>query len=215
MNLPLALVCLVLFSFKVALSEAINLSFFFPVFLLMIFRFKEILVIFKRLIFLNLFVALVALSVILYGDLHQAGVIFLRSNLIIFFSLLIFHSRSAFDVATSLHALKVSNKMSAIVYFCAKFIGEFRNEFLRLKKTLKVRGFESKTSLFTYKIYANLVAMLFLNAFDKAQILEKTFIIRNFSGKFYHHTKQKVGIFDIILLLLCCFIYFLNIKVVL
>lgn len=215
MNLPLALVCLVLFSFKVALSGTINLSFFLPVFLLVIVRFKDIFAILKRLFFLNLFIALVTLSVVLYGDLHQGGVIFLRSNLIIFFSLLIFHSQNAFDVASSLHTLKIGDKMSSIVYFCAKFIGEFKSEFIRLKKTLKVRGFMPKTSLFTYKIYANLVAMLFLNAFCKAQILEKTFIVRNFNGKFYHHTKQKIGFFDYFLFLLCCFIYFLNIKVVL
>ncbi|RAX54986.1 cobalt ABC transporter permease [Helicobacter sp. 16-1353] len=215
MNLSCGLIALVLFSFKVALSNSIDLIFILPIILLGIIRYKEIFIIFKNLFFLNLFIVLVGISVSLYGNFHQALVIFGRSNLIILFSLLVFHKSNAFDVAFALNRLKIGSKASSIFYFCIKFIEEFRYEFIRLKKTLKARGFIPTTSLFTYKIYANLVAMLFINAFYKAEILEKTFIIRNFKGRFFHQHKQKIGFVDILLIILCICIYIFHIKIVL
>ncbi|ALV64166.1 energy-coupling factor transporter transmembrane component T family protein [Campylobacter fetus] len=210
LNLSCGLVCLVIFSFKVALSSSIDATFFLPILFLLFIKFKNILSLIKKMIFLNLFIILVALSVMIYENYHLAALIFIRSNLIIFFGLSIFSTANSYDIAISVSNLKLGDKISAMFYFTVKFIDEFKSEFQRIKQTLKARGFKPCSSLFTYKTYGNLVAMLFLSAFHKSQMLEKTFICRGFQGKFYTQNRQKIGILDIILLIFTIFIYILS-----
>ncbi len=151
-----------------------------------------------------------ALSAIMYSNYHLAALIFIRSNLILFFGLSVFSSANSYAIARAVSNLKLGDKISAVFYFTVKFIDEFKSEFQRIKKTLRARGFKPCSSLFTYKTYGNLVAMLFLIAFHKSQMLEKTFICRGFHGKFYSQNRQKIGILDIILLGFTIFIYILS-----
>ncbi|HDZ5340656.1 TPA: cobalt ABC transporter permease [Campylobacter fetus] len=210
LNLSFGLVCLVLFSFKVALSSSIDAAFFLPALLLLFIKFNTIFIIIKKMLFLNLFIFLMALSAIMYSNYHLAALIFIRSNLILFFGLSVFSSANSYAIARAVSNLKLGDKISAVFYFTVKFIDEFKSEFQRIKKTLRARGFKPCSSLFTYKTYGNLVAMLFLIAFHKSQMLEKTFICRGFQGKFYSQNRQKIGILDIILLGFTIFIYILS-----
>lgn len=148
-------------------------------------NFKEISVVLKKLLFLNIFLSILAISVWLMGDKHLAILIFFRSNFTIFFALLLFHKKDAFDIALGLQELKMPYKLNALFFFVAKFIFLLHQNLVKFKNSLHVRGFLPKTSLFTYKTYANFVGMLFINALKEAKSLENLMTIRGFSGKLY------------------------------
>ena len=215
MNLSVLLVCFTFFSFRVSLSSATDPVFIAPVLFLAILNFKNLFEILKSVLKLNIFIILVVLSLVLYGEYALAKLIFIRSNLIILFGRLAFYRSDYFSIALAVSSLNLGDKLTAIFYFSAKFTADLKTIFIRLKKTLKVRGFEPKASLFTYKIYANLVAMLFLEAFYKASVLEKTFVCRGFDGKLYGDKSLKIGAKDAVIIALtaCCYIFSLGVLI--
>ena len=169
------------YSVFVGVSEHIYLSFFVPVLLLLFlnFTFK----ILKTLIFLNFFVILSVFSVVIAKNYELAQIIFLRANLILLFNLLLFANFDSKLVARSLLNLKMGDKMAGLAYFTLKFIGIFKLELRLLFKQLKARGLRHKTNIFTYKTYANLIAMLIIIAIKKQQNMEKTLLARGYKGK--------------------------------
>ncbi|MCD8212459.1 MAG: cobalt ABC transporter permease, partial [Campylobacter sp.] len=91
MNLAFLLICFTLFSFKIALSNSVNLIFFAPILFLAGLNLKNLLPVFKTLLKLNFFIAFVVLSLVIYDEFTLAKLIFIRSNLILLFGLLGFY----------------------------------------------------------------------------------------------------------------------------
>lgn len=178
-NPTFTLIILIIYSFFIGLSKHIFLLFFIPILILFFIKKEFMISNLKKLFFLNLFIIIIALNPLINGNYELAILVFLRANLIIFFSILLF---SGVDDFFLIYATKniFGKKLSILIYFTIRFINSLKTEFKRLKKTLKARGFVSKTSLFTYKIYANITAMLFLSAYEKANLVEKTIKIRGF-----------------------------------
>ncbi|PSM52117.1 cobalt/nickel ECF transporter CbiMNQO, T component CbiQ [Campylobacter blaseri] len=197
-NISFLIICFIVFAFNVALSANIYLIFFLPILILLTIRYKNIFDILKRLFWLNIFIIAVVLSLAYHKDYQNAMLIFLRSNLIITFMLAGFYNIDEFKIVSSISNLGVGDKLSSLFYFTAKFLYIIKDIFVRFKKTLKSRGFNPKFSLFSYKVYGNLVAMIFLNAFYKANILEKTILARGYRGNL-HRQKEclKLSFFEI------------------
>lgn len=202
-NSSISILCFTIFSFFVALSSEIYLTYFLPLIFLNLIKFRYFFEILKRLFFLNFFIILVIISVLLSDNSHLALLIFIRSNLIILFGLLLFHKMDSYGIASGISSLGLGSKISYLFYFCIRFIQIGKRDFYKLKCTLNIRAFKHKTSIFTYQTYANLVAMLFLSAIKKSQMLEKTMQARGFNGKFYKfEDKIRLGFYDILLMIL-------------
>lgn len=180
-NSTIILLCFLLYSLLMALNSKIYIFSFLPVILLAIYQrnifFKAV----KRLAFLNLFLVLIVLSAFINGDFQRGIMIFIRSNLIVFFGILLFYKIDANKVATGFKTLGFGNKFSTLIFISIAFIIYLKDEIKKFKNILKIRNFSPKTNLFTYKTYGNLIALLFINASLKAVKLEKTMIIRNFN----------------------------------
>ena len=190
-NCAIMLLCFAIYSFGVALSSHIYFLFFLPVLVLLGLNFAKFKEIFTRLFYLNFFIIILVLGVVFEGNFALGILIFLRSNLIILFGILLFINSQTSDISQGFYNLKFGKKISALIYFCLNFINSLKSEFARLKKLLQIRGLVPQTTIFTYKIYANLVALLFLFALKKAEDLRKTMLVRGFDGVFYHSEKSK------------------------
>ena len=144
MNLSVLLVCFTFFSFRVSLSSATDAVFIAPVIFLAILNFKNLFEILKSVLKLNIFIILVVLSLVLYGEYALAKLIFIRSNLIILFGRLAFYRSDYFSIALAVSSLNLGDKLTAIFYFSAKFTADLKTIFIRLKKTLKPRFLPTK-----------------------------------------------------------------------
>ncbi len=200
-----ALISTALYSFGLSFFNTIYISMFLPSFLLMILQKEAIIITFKRLFLLNIFIIMVSVSAIINKDYELALLLFLRSNALLLFTLLIFYNKSLFDIATGMQTLKISDKLSSLFFFVAKFVIIIKEEFTTTKKVLKVRNFRSKTNIFSYKIYANVIAMMIVKCFDRAQQLKNTMILRNFKGKIYQSKSEKITKLDFIILIIVIF----------
>lgn len=204
-NCAIMLLCFAIYSFGVALSSHIYYLFFLPVLILFALNFDKFKEIFTRLFYLNFFIIILVLGVVFEGNFTLGILIFLRSNLIILFGILLFINSQTSDISQGFYNLKFGKKISALIYFCLNFINSLKLEFARQKKVLQVRGFVPQTTIFTYKIYANLIALLFLFALKKAEDLRKTMIVRGFDGIFYHTQKEKIAKAEVTFLAIVAF----------
>lgn len=210
MNSGFAIVCAILFCCGVALSQSIFVSFFVPIILLGFFRRDIVKIALKRLFFLNFFIILVVASASVVGNFYTATLIFARSNIAIFFMVLLFTNRSPYFVADGVAKLKFGDKLASLLYFSVSFVGFVKSELERLKLTLFARGFVPASSLFCYKTYANIVAMLFLSAIARSEALHKSMKARGFSGKFiFTECPLKINLADLSLLssVILCLIF--------
>lgn len=202
MRASISLVCFLIYSFKLSLTYSIYIFMLFPVLLIIFLKKKYILQTLKKLLFLNVFLVLVFLSLWFFGKTNEAVIVFIRSNLILFFTLLLFSNLSIYEISIGIQNLKLSNKLSSLFYFSTKFIKSFKDDFYKLEKTLLARGFRKNNSLFTYQTYANIVALLFINAFNNSDNLQKAIISRGYKNKFYEQSKEKIKIQEVIMLIL-------------
>ncbi len=180
----IAILLLLLYSLVLGLSNSLHVSFALPL-LPEFYRNKNhIFTIFKKLVLLNLFISIIAITVY-FSDSRLALLIYLRSNMVVLFALLLFHDCNYFTIAYGLQKLKCPNFIVSIFYFNGKFIHILLQSIKTFKNNLIIRGFEPKINLFTYKTYANFVGLLFIQAFYRANTLKNILITRGYTGEIF------------------------------
>lgn len=180
-----SLICFIVFDVAIALCTKIYATQLLVILLALALRMGDILAIFRRLAVLNLFVVLVVVSVMIAGDWQLATLIFWRANLIMLLALGLFWRLDYYRIAGALASLGLGGRLGYTFYFCAKFIGMLVADFETLRRTLRARSFVARASMFSYQVYASVVAMLFLRAFQRAEALQKALNARGFEAKFH------------------------------
>lgn len=209
------MLCAFIYSFNIGLHQNVYLSFFPLVLLSAWYARKGLGGVLKKLLLLNIFILFVVLSSLIAGNKELALLVFLRSNLILFSLLSLLHNKDMFEISLALQELRFPSKLVSVFYFTVKSIYMFEQDFKKFIKTLKTRGFQSKTSLFTYQIYSNFFGALIVKAFYNAEQMQKMLIIREFNNKIY--TIQKVKAIDLkeIFLILFLAISFIHVGKIL
>lgn len=103
--------------------------------------------------------------------------------LLIFMSLV-----STMTIATLGHALRrlyLPGKLVQLLLLTYRYIFVIEQEYNRLSTAMKIRGFRSGTNLHSYKSYAYLIGMLFVQASVRAQRVQNAMLCRGFRGRFY------------------------------
>jgi len=204
-NASVLLICAFIYSICLSFSQ-IEFLFCVPVFFMMACKYKKLGKILKKLLFLNLFIGMIFLVLVLQDNINEAINIYLRVNLIILFNLLLFYCSNGFDIVRALDGLRFPIKTVSSIYFTLKMIQTLNEEFSRIKYTLKARGFHSHTSLFVYETYGNLFGHIFVVAIRKSNALQESFILRGFSGKIYLIQNSKYSRYDLVLSILVCIV---------
>ncbi|MDR2080615.1 MAG: hypothetical protein LBP54_01855 [Campylobacteraceae bacterium] len=197
-----ALLAAFMYAVFTALQTQIMSALFLPPLFLACIKFDFVKPSLRRLLFLNLFVAVVVVSLCVTGDYERALLIFVRSNLILFFVLLLFCGKSEFDIALALRDIKCPPKFVSIVFFTAKSIFLLRHEFYLFRRALYIRGFTPKTNLLSYKTLAGFVGILFIKTWERADALKNSMFLRGFDGEIYTLSARKVfNYYDLALIL--------------
>lgn len=204
-NASILLISAFLYSVFMSFNQ-IEIVYFIPIVYMCICRYTTLFHIIKKLIFLNLFIIMIFIVLAMQGNIEEAMNIYIRTNMIIFFNLLLFSHSNGFDIVRALNELRFPTKLVSSVYFTLKMITILKDEFVKIKQTLKTRGFHAKSNLFTYETYGNLFGHIFIKAIRKSQALNDSFLLRGFTGKIYLSSENKISLKDVILLFLVCMI---------
>ena len=70
---------------------------------------------------------------------------------------------------------------------------------------LKIRAFQPRTSLHTYRTYAYLVGMLLVRSYDRSERVRNAMVCRGFKGRFYDLSEFSLRPFDFVMI----FVFFM------
>jgi cobalt/nickel transport system permease protein len=115
---------------------------------------------------------------------------------------------SVFTIFHALHHLKLPSTLCQILFFSYRYLHTVKEEYERMMKAAKCRGFKPQSSVRTYRTFAYILANLLVRSYKRADRVYKAMLCRGFKGTFpvYSHfsLKKKDVIFA-----LSSFIYFM------
>ncbi|TLP37058.1 energy-coupling factor transporter transmembrane component T family protein [Arcobacter arenosus] len=205
-NSSILLICAFLYSIFISFNQ-VELLYVLPIFFVTFCEYKSLFSIIKKLIFLNLFILMIFVVLLIQDSFEEAINIYIRTNMIVFFNLLLFSQSSGYDIVRALNELRFPKKVVSSVYFTLKMIQTLNDELKKIKMTLRARGFRANSSMFTYETYGNLFGHIFVKSIIKANALQDSFELRGFGGRIYLINNSKLSYYDVILLFLVCMLY--------
>lgn len=205
-NSSILLVSALLYSIFVSFNK-VEILFLLPILFMAFCEYKSLLEILKKLFFLNFFILMIFIVLLIQTPFEEALNVYIRTNMIVFFNLLLFSKSSGYDIVRALNELRFPKEIVSSVYFTLKMIQTLSDEFKKIKSTLKARGFHANSSMFTYETYGNLFGHIFVKSIKKSMALQDSFKLRGFHGKIYLINNSKLSYYDVVLLFLVCTLY--------
>ncbi len=89
------------------------------------------------------------------------------------------------SLGNGLHRIHVPDKMVFLLLMSYRYISVIEEEYQRLLRAAKFRGFNPGTNLHSYKTFAYLAGMLFVRASLRAQRVHQAMLCRGFNQKFH------------------------------
>jgi cobalt/nickel transport system permease protein len=143
-----------------------------------------------------------------------AALITLKSNAIIIGLIALIATVPVVTLGQAMHSLRLPDKLCHLLLFTYRYLYVFELEFQRLVQAMKIRGFQPRTNLHTYRSYAYLAAMLLVRSYDRADRVFQAMLCRGFHGIFYSLRTfawhRRDGVFVIVSLLALVGVLFLE-----
>jgi len=142
------------------------------------------------------------------------GLITLKSNAIIIALIALIATVPVATLGQAMYNLRLPDKLCHLLLFTYRYLYVFEEEYHRLVQAMKVRGFQPRTNLHTYRSYAYLAAMLLVRSLDRADRVFQAMRCRGFHGVFYSlrtfSWQRRDGIFVAVSMLVLMILVFLE-----
>ncbi len=130
------------------------------------------------------------------------GLITLKTNAIILIFIALLATSSVADIGHAMARLRVPDKLCLLLLFSYRYIFVINQEYQRLARAARLRGFRPATNLHTYRTYAHLFAMTLVKSWNRAERVHQAMLLRGFSGRFYTLEARPLQAQDLCLALL-------------
>ena len=123
-------------------------------------------------------------------DVSRQGVILsaritLKSNAILLAFISLIATMTLATMGHALKRLKVPPKIIHLLLMNYRYVSVIEQEYQRLIRAAKIRGFQPRTGMHTYRTYAYVIGMLLVRAASRAQRVHQAMLCRGFKGTFY------------------------------
>ncbi len=152
--------------------------------------------------------------------IYEPGVIMalqitLKSNAIIMAFIALVSTMSFSTLGHALNNLGFPKKFVFLFVLTYRYIFVIEQEYQKIWRSIKIRGFSPNTTIHCYKTYAYMIAMIFVRASARADRVYRAMLCRGFDGRFYtlshFPASKKNGLFLAALFLYTGFIIFMEI----
>ena len=163
--------------------------------------------VFKRLFVVNGFILLFWIVLpltykgkIIYSlgpvNIYLAGIVFaakitIKSNAILLVLISFIATMTFATLGHTLSRFKLPEKLVFLFMITYRYIFVIQQEYEKIIRSIKIRGFKPKTTLHTYKTFAYILGMLLIKASDRADRVYNAMRCRGFNGKYYSLTDFK------------------------
>ena len=142
------------------------------------------------------------------------GLVTLKSNAIIIALMALVATVPVVTLGQAMHDMRFPDKLCHLLLFTYRYLYVFEQEFHRLVQAMKIRGFQPRTNLHTYRSYAYLAAMLLVRSYDRADRVFQAMLCRGFHGIFYSlrtfSWHRRDGIFVVVSMLALAVLLYLE-----
>jgi cobalt/nickel transport system permease protein len=122
-----------------------------------------------------------------------AAQITLKSNTILLALIALIATMPFATLGHALHRLRVPQKIVHLLLMTYRYIFVIEQEYLRLMRAAKIRGFRPGTNINTYRTFSYLIGMLFVRSAARAERVHQAMLCRGFKGKFYSLQEFQAG----------------------
>lgn len=115
--------------------------------------------------------------------------IVLKANAVLLCYTAMVSTMSPVALGHALHHLKVPAKLVQLLIFTIRYIEVVGHEYARLRRSMKIRGFQPGFDFHTLRSYGHLIGMLLVRSLDRSERVTAAMKCRGFQGRFYmlHH----------------------------
>ncbi len=108
-----------------------------------------------------------------------------KSNAILLALIALLASQSFATLGQALHRLRAPEKLVFLLMLTYRYVFVIEQEYQKIHRAVKIRGFQPATSLHAYKTFAYVIGMLFVRASNRADRVYRAMQCRGFTGRFY------------------------------
>lgn len=127
----------------------------------------------------------------------------LKSNAILLAFIALIATMTFATLGHAMKQLRIPPKIIHLLLMNYRYIFVIEQEYQRLLRAAKIRGFQPKTNLHTYRTYAYVIGMLLVRAVSRAQRVHQAMLCRGFRGNFVSlqefKTDRKGWIFSMLM----------------
>ncbi|WP_170429465.1 cobalt ECF transporter T component CbiQ [Ruegeria arenilitoris] len=142
-----------------------------------------------------------------WQGLWKAIEIALTANAVILSLMVLVGTMEPVTLGHALHRLRCPDKLVHLLMFTIRYIEVLREEYLRLRGAMKVRGFRPTTNWHTYRSFGYLVGMMLVRAIERSERILGAMKCRGFSGRMLllqdYKLRHKDSVFAVGLGALC------------
>jgi cobalt/nickel transport system permease protein len=120
-----------------------------------------------------------------YQGIELSAQITLKSIAILFVMIALTTTMSIATMGHALDRLKVPGKIVHLLLISYRYVFVIEQEYKRIVRAAKIRGFSPGTNLHTYRTVAYMLGMLFVRAALRADRVYQAMLLRGFHGRFY------------------------------
>ncbi|CUH80803.1 cobalt ECF transporter T component CbiQ [Tropicibacter naphthalenivorans] len=120
-----------------------------------------------------------------WQGLWRAVQIALTANAVVLVLMTLVGTLEPVTLGHALHKLRVPETLVHLLMFTIRYIEVLREEYLRLRAAMKVRGFRPGTNWHTYRSIGYLVGMMLVRAIERSERILGAMKCRGFSGRIY------------------------------
>ncbi|MGB1237980.1 MAG: cobalt ECF transporter T component CbiQ [Pseudomonadales bacterium] len=131
-----------------------------------------------------------------WQGLEQGARIALKANTVVILMLTLVSSLPPSALAAALQALKVPSSLVQLILFTLRFIHTIYDEYTRLRRSMKARGFVMGFNRHSWQSMGNLIAMLLLRSLERSERVLAAMKCRGYSGQLHAHYPMAWQRFD-------------------
>ena len=119
-----------------------------------------------------------------WDGILRALVIVLRINAGILVTFALIGRLGSSGLARAMTGLGFPEKLAQILQMTVRYIALFDDEYHRLRRAMRARGFKPGSNRHSWRSYGHLLGMLVLRSFERAERVRWAMLCRGFSGRF-------------------------------
>ena len=119
-----------------------------------------------------------------WEGLWRAVSIILRINAGVLVILALLGGLGGAGLASAMTGIGIPMRLAQLLQMTVRYIGLFHDEYHRLRRAMRVRGFRPASNRHSWRTLGNLLGMLLVRSLERAERVRWAMACRGFSGKF-------------------------------